>query len=425
MRKESIIDIGYGNIYGKGNGETVILKGDYLHEDYNYVENLIIVIKDEKDNIEEHKIEVNGYNFKVFVGKFSDVDSDDIYIYGKKDKLGENIVSIVYKYSNGKLLKLFNGIDFSSNIIKVDLIYDLQNELINLLVCENVIESKNPKNLDKINTLISLKNNKINIIDKYSIISNKNISNKREEKDINEKILNKLPKDAVFINFNKFGGSNGLIIKDIDGDGIDEIICGYISKNTQYLAVFREEKENINHLDTIVGEGYDISDLIIDKLNSKSRNNNIIIGWKVASIWSILDILEFKENKFNRLLKESNINYSKIEILKFEDRKIKSRDIALWRHETGEAYIIQIYSFKGDHLEKTSKYDRYYFEKVEEYYKRLIERTRETPKYLYYLIDAECKCGKKKEAIENINKALKHSNPYPSIEELKRLRKRI
>ena len=98
---------------------------------------------------------------------------------------------------------------------------------------------------------------------------------------------------------------------------------------------------------------------------------------------------------------------------------------ALWSHETGEAYKVQIYSFRGDNLEKTSKYDRDYFGKVEEYYKKLIDRTRETPQYLYYLIDAEYRSGKKREAIANINKALKHSKPYPSIEELKKLRKRI
>lgn len=424
MKKEFIIDIQYGNIYGEGNGETVILKGDYLYENNNYVENLVISIKDENDNIEEYKIKANGYNFKVFIGKFSSSDSDDIYIYGKKDKSGENLVNIIYKYNKGKLIELFNGENFSSNIIKVDLIYDLENQLINLLVYEKILENNNSKAFNKTNTLISLKNNKINVIDKYSTVSDKSILNKIEENNIKAKILDKLPKDATFISFDKFGGNNELIIKDIDGDGIDEIICGYVSKKVQYISVFREKGGKINLLDTILGEGYDISDLIIEKLNPRSRNN-IIIGWKVASIWSHLDILEFKENKFNRLLKGSSINYSKIDIVKFEDRKNKSVNIALWSHETGEAYSIQIYSFKGDNLEKTSKYDRNYFEKVEEYYKKLIDRTRETPKYLYYLIDAECKSGKKKEAIENINKALQHSNPYPSIEELKRLRKRI
>ena len=76
-------------------------------------------------------------------------------------------------------------------------------------------------------------------------------------------------------------------------------------------------------------------------------------------------------------------------------------------------------------MEKTSKYDRDYFEKVEEYYKKLIDRTRVTAQYLYYLIDAEYRSGKKREAIANINKALKLSKPYPSIQELKKLRKKI
>ncbi len=282
MKKEFIIDIQYGNIYGEGNGETVILKGDYLYENNNYVENLVISIKDENDNIEEHKIKASGYNFKVFIGKFSSSDSDDIYIYGKKDKSGENLV---------------NGENFSSNIIKVDLIYDLENQLINLLVYEKILENNNSKAFNKTNTLISLKNNKINVIDKYSTVSDKSILNKIEENNIKAKILDKLPKDATFISFDKFGGNNELIIKDIDGDGIDEIICGYVSKKVQYISVFREKGGKINLLDTILGEGYDISDLIIEKLNPRSRNN-IIIGWKVASIWSHLDILEFKENKF-------------------------------------------------------------------------------------------------------------------------------
>ena len=65
------------------------------------------------------------------------------------------------------------------------------------------------------------------------------------------------------------------------------------------------------------------------------------------------------------------------------------------------------------------------FIKVEDYYKDLISRTRETPQYLYYLIDAQYRAGNKREAMENVNKAIKSNKPYPSLEELKRLRKRI
>ena len=480
MRKESIIDIKSGNIYGKGEEETIILKGYYLYEDSNYAERVTIAIKDENNNIEEYPIKVNGYNLKIFLGKFSSKCSDDIYIYGEAGQSVRYAIAIVYKYSKGNLVEVFNGEKFSkkyscisrylekyrieiicklyerkyimdienssndylkqiydrdgkikinedpsvSYINKIDLIYNLDDELINLLVYQRIIGVNDINILGNINSVISLKNNEINILDKYITSNGKNISSMTRINDIKEEIENQIPKDAIFINFNKFGGTNGLINKDIDGDGVDEILCGYKSKDIQYISVFREVEGVIKHLDTIVGEGYDVSDLIITKLKPKS-NNNILIGWRIGSIWSVLDILEFKENKFNKLLRGDKINYSKVEIVEFDDRKSGTSDIAIWNHETGEAYNIQIYSFKGDSLEKTSKYDKEYFEKVEEYYKKLIDRTRETPQYLYYLIDAEYRCGKKREAIYNINKALKLSKPYPSIQELKKLRKKI
>ena len=248
----------------------------------------------------------------------------------------------------------------------------------------------------EINRLISLKNNESRVLNKYITFSGENISIMNRENNIKEEILSQFPDDTTLINLSKFGGSNELINEDIDGDGNNVIICGYKSENTQYISVFREVEGRVELLDTIEGEGYDISDLVITKLKPKS-NNNILIGWRIASIWSVLDIVEVKENKFNKLLRGDKIKHSKVEIVEFDDKRSGISDIVLWSHETGEAYKVQIYSFRGDNLEKTSKYDRDYFEKVEDYYKKLINRTRETPQYLYYLIDAEYRSGKKRE----------------------------
>ncbi|CAM2079488.1 hypothetical protein [Paraclostridium bifermentans] len=480
MSKESVIDIKKGNIYGRGKEEIVILKGEYLHEDSNYIERATIVIKDENNNIEEYPLKLNGYNIKIFLGKFSSDNSDDIYIYGELDDSYRYVAALIYKYDNGKIIEIFNSEDFLENnksvskyldgyrievacqsyekkyilditnidkhylrqiydrdgnvkikenpsisyINKIDLVYDLEEELINLLVCQKIMGINNSNVFGEINSLISLKNNESRVLNKYITNSGENISIMNRENNIKEEILSQLPDDTTLINLSKFGGSNELINEDIDGDGNNEIICGYKSENTQYISVFREVEGRVELLDTIEGEGYDISDLVITKLKPKS-NNNILIGWRIASIWSVLDIVEFKENKFNKLLRGDKIKYSKVEIVEFDDKRSGISDIVLWSHETGEAYKVQIYSFRGDNLEKTSKYDRDYFEKVEDYYKKLINRTRETPQYLYYLIDAEYRSGKKREAIANINKALKHPKPYPSIEELKRLKKRI
>ena len=96
-----------------------------------------------------------------------------------------------------------------SYINKIDLIYNLDDELINLLVYQRIIGVNDINILGNINSVISLKNNEINILDKYITSNGKNISSMTRINDIKEEIENQIPKDAIFINFNKFGGTNG------------------------------------------------------------------------------------------------------------------------------------------------------------------------------------------------------------------------
>ena len=53
------------------------------------------------------------------------------------------------------------------HINKIDLIYNLDDELINLLVYQRIIGVNDINILGNINSVISLKNNEINILDKY------------------------------------------------------------------------------------------------------------------------------------------------------------------------------------------------------------------------------------------------------------------
>ena len=73
MKKEVIIDIKSANIYGRDKEETVILKGDYIHEDSNYIENTSITIKDEENNLEEYPLNINGYNLKLFAASILNI----------------------------------------------------------------------------------------------------------------------------------------------------------------------------------------------------------------------------------------------------------------------------------------------------------------------------------------------------------------
>ena len=479
MKREVIIDTKKGKVTEEAKDDLVFLKGDKFNEDTNFIENLSIVIKSDDMGEREYPLKLGGYNFKLYLGSFCDDSTEDILIYGESGGSGNYAIANIYHYDDGKLLEIFNSDTFSDkykykcrylNDFKVELIcdklqkkyiidistidknnlseiYDMDGKIItdtdpsvsyvnsiypllelnsNIMKVEayqRIIGITNSSTLGEMISIISLDECKTKVIEQFSATYGEDVSELSRGNDLKDDIISKLPDDIVLINLNKFGGRNGLIKADIDGDGNEEILCAYKYKDVQYLSAFREIDGIVKFLDNIDGTGYDISDLIIDKIKQKG-GDSILVGWRSGGIWSVLDILDFKEGKFIKVLKGDKLNYSKIELCDSSNSR-GGKNIALWSHETGEAYNVQIYTLRGGSLEKTYKDDKDYFLRVEDYYKNLINKSRETPQYLYYLIQAQCKAGKKKEAYDNINRALKNQNPFPSVQELKRLRKSI
>ncbi len=480
MCKENIIEIKEGSIVSENSRDIVMLSGKYPHKDSKYVEELTIVIKSEEDGECTFNIDVSGYNFKMIIGKFQEGHIDQILICG--DTGGSNGYKIVllYCYDNGDLIEVFDGEKYCdkyklalkylenykievvcrslekryildiknidraavrkiydcdgkivtnsdpkiSYIKEVNVIHSFEKEELYIQLKEEITAIKSEYTLGHMMTKIGFKENDEKILEQCICSRGDSVGVCMRSTLVKEDILEKLPQNAVLSNLNKFGGSNGFITRDIDGDSKEEIICGYKIDGNQYLAIFRKEKEETVLIDTFEGCGYDISYLYIEKMKAKSYMN-IIIGWQVGSIWSTLDIIEFKNNKFSKLLNEDKINFSKMEVINGEGGRTPQKALALWIHDSGEAYRTQIYSFKGEEFEKNNRFDKEYFLKIEEYYKKLIARTRETPQYLYFLIDAQIKIGNKKEAIDNLNKAIKHTRPYPSLDELRKMKKRI
>lgn len=479
MKKEVIIDTRKGKVTEESKDDLVYLKGDKFNEDSNFIENLCIVIKGDDMNEKEYPLKLGGYNFKLYLGSFCDDSTEDILIYGESGGSGNYAIANIYHYDDGKLLEIFNSDTFSdkykykcrylndfkgelicdklqkkyiidiSNIDKNNLseiydidgkiitdtdpsvsyinsvypVVDLDSNIMKIKADQRIIGAANSSTIGEIISIISLEECKTKITEQVAATYGSDVSELSRGNDLKEDIISKLPDDIVLINLNKFGGRNGLIKADIDGDGNEEILCAYKYKDVQYLSAFREIDGIVKFLDNIDGTGYDISDLIIDKIKQKG-GDSILVGWRIGGIWSVLDILDFKDGKFIKVLKGDKLNYSKIELCDSSNTR-GGKNIALWSHETGEAYNVQIYTLRGEVLEKTYKDDKEYFLRVEDYYKNLINKSRETPQYLYYLIQAQCKAGKKKEAYDNINRALKNQNPFPSVQELKRLRKSI
>lgn len=283
---------------------------------------------------------------------------------------------------------------------------------------ERIIGINNSETLGYVKQLLSFKDSETKVIDEYVMSKGTIIPIGFRNEILRDKILWYLPQNIITI---KFNDNSEFIIKDIDNDKRPEILYAYRIDKNVYLSAFREEKGHFRYLDTLKGDGFNISDLVITNLD-KSNNKKIIIGWQIGSIWSQLDIVEFKNDRFKRLLKDNKVYYSKMEIVKYKNDE--DIEIALWSHFTGDAYNIQLYSFKDGALSKTSKHDKEYFIKVYKYYKNLVDNSKDEPKYLfYYLANAAYKIGKKDEATIYLNKALKYPDSAPSIKELEDLKK--
>ena len=211
---------------------------------------------------------------------------------------------------------------------------------------------------------------------------------------------------------------------DLDGDGILELVGAYNWQGENYIIVLKYYYGTWKVIDIVKGKGYNITYFGFAPITSTYKNN-LVVGWQVASIWSDLSVYEWTEMGLNDLI-DGNKYYSMIEIkdMKSTQGRDGIYELALWIHDTGDAYKVEIYRWKGDNFTLALDVYPYYFKKVENYYKELLRDTNSTT-YWYYLAEAQIKIGNTKEARESIDKALSFQYPYPSREELMELRRQL
>lgn len=194
-------------------------------------------------------------------------------------------------------------------------------------------------------------------------------------------------------------------------------------KEKVYIMVLKNYCNYWQVIANIEGEGYNLNYLKAASITSK-RSSEIVIGWQVGAVLAKLNIYKWMPYGFKNILDE-DIYYSKIEV---EDMPSKSgRDgkdeIALWTHDTGEAYKVDVYRWENGKLVRAIDVYPYYFKKVAEYYEEKIKEMPEAGFYWYYLADAQIKSGEPKKALKSIEVAMKLQYPYPSIEDLIKLKK--
>lgn len=179
---------------------------------------------------------------------------------------------------------------------------------------------------------------------------------------------------------------------DLDGDGRNEVFGIFRSNQQLYLFVLKEHFGHLRLISVKEGTGYQVSYLGAVHIKNQKKLS-IVVGWQVAAIWSKLSIYDWTNSGLKEEKLNNDFTFSKIEI---EDMPGKNGlngkgEIALWIHDTGEAYRVELYRWEGDKLIPAKDVEPFYFKKVAAYYKQKIK---EHPDYLFYypyLQDAEKK----------------------------------
>ncbi|OEF97462.1 WG repeat-containing protein [Desulfuribacillus alkaliarsenatis] len=212
---------------------------------------------------------------------------------------------------------------------------------------------------------------------------------------------------------------------DIDGDGCQEVVGGYRFQEQMHLMILKKHVSGWYVLATIEGKGYNVNYCKVAPITGKNVNN-LVVGWKVGVMWSELAIYTWTQNKLVNIAPES-MYFSNIEVNPFTERGIgyDAYKVALWKHDTGDAYQVDVWSWKDDKL--VQAYDVYpaYFKKVVKYYTVLTQEFPQSPVYWYYLADAQYKTGMLEEALTTLETAQAFENSFPSREVLESLEKRI
>jgi hypothetical protein len=231
-----------------------------------------------------------------------------------------------------------------------------------------------------------------------------------------------LPDKAKILIVGENKDKPALLTVDLDGDGLLEIAAAYRYEEENHIAVLKNYCNFWHLLANIKGTGRDINYFNAAPITEK-HSNDLVVGWQIEDMWSELNILKWTEEGFENVAQE-DMSYSKIAVEDMTKEKGESArcDIALWYHDAEKAYKIEVYKWINGILISDKEVYPYYFKKVSAYYKRLTKEEPNSPIYWYYLADAQIKAGRKEEALQTVESAMKFEEPYPSRELLVRLR---
>ena len=204
-----------------------------------------------------------------------------------------------------------------------------------------------------------------------------------------------------------------LLIKigDLDGDGNLEAVIPYKLLDEYYLMVLKNYNGQWHSVFSIKGKGIGINYLHYVDFDG-SGVENIVVGWQIGAIWSELNVFTWKVYGLKRIVKD--LNYSILQVFSLPNTNRK--DFAVWQHDTGDAYKIEVFGIEKDNIFKDKSVYKDYFKMVAGYYEKKVKEMPDAAFYWYYLADAQIKKGENKAALESIDKGLSMNMEYPPKE---------
>lgn len=252
----------------------------------------------------------------------------------------------------------------------------------------------------------------------------------KTNEDIAEIAKKFIPDSSRLVNPEQPQGASGVQSKDINGDGKDEIIALYQTNGEQgstgILILQKDNKNNWNKIYDFKSEGYSADILKFSDITGDGVDE-ILVGWRVGSTASGLNILQWQDNQIKQIADDY---YGKIEVEDMpneEGKKDGKSELALWQHDTGAAYKVEVYRWDGSKLAPAKDVYQYYFKRVAQYYEQRVQEMPDAAFYWYYLADAQLKSGDPKAALQSVEQGLNikknHPDYYPQNEKFDAIKK--
>ncbi|KGM96515.1 hypothetical protein Z968_06310 [Clostridium novyi A str. 4552] len=224
-----------------------------------------------------------------------------------------------------------------------------------------------------------------------------------------------------------------IMYDDLYGDKEKEVIITLKDKNDKNTGGFIVLKKDGNSFKEVFkeyGKNKNIYEVTFADLDGDNKDE-LLVGFSTEEpSKNILKIYKYIE-KDDKLKEVASHKYSKLDVklMESDNRNSDKKKIAIWNKLDGDVYLVNVLKYDNNKLIESKEDYPYYFDKVVSYYKSKLRKNnnKNSATMWYYLVDAQIKANKQKEALNSIYEVKKiKPKGYENMEDMfKKLEKSI